>query len=115
MNKIALLGAGLLLLLGSASVVFAEEHAAAALEHANQAVMHGEAGHASMLVDHATEALKHAHAASDIAKGEAKTHIDASIKSLEVAIEHGKKGAGHEPIATKAAEEAVDHLKAANK
>ncbi len=115
MNKIALFGTGLLLLFGAASAIVAEEHAAAALEHANQAVIHGEAGHASVLVEHATEALKHAHAAANIAKGEAKTHVDASVKSLEVAIEHGKMGAGHVPLATKAAEEAVDHLKAANK
>jgi len=115
MKRIALFGAGLLMLLGSASFVVAEEHAAAALEHAQQAVMHGEAGHGPVLVEHATEALKHAHAASDIAKGEAKTHIDAAVKSLEAAIEHGKMGAGHVPVATKAAEEAVEHLKAGNK
>jgi hypothetical protein len=115
MNRITLLGAGLLMLLGSVSFVVAEEHAAAALDHANQAVTHGKAGHASVLVEHATEALKHARAASEIAKGEAKTHIDAGVKSLESAIEHGKMGAGHEPQATKAAEEAVEHLKEGNK
>lgn len=114
MNRIALLGAGLLMLVGSASVALAEEHAEAALEHANQAVIHGQAGHASMLVDHATEALKHAHAASNIAKGKSKTHIEAAVESLESAVKHGKMGAGHEPMATKAAEDAVEHLKAAN-
>lgn len=111
MNRIILLVAGFLMLLGSASFVVAEEHAAAALDHANQAVTHGKAGHASVLVEHATEALKHARAASDVAKGEAKTHIDAGVKSLETAIEHGKMGTGHEQQATAAAEEAVEHLK----
>jgi hypothetical protein len=115
MNRITLLGAGLLMLLGSVSFVVAEEHAAAALDHANQAVIHGKAGHASVLVEHATEALKHARAASEVAKGESKTHIDAAVKSLETSIEHGKMGTGHEPQATKAAEEAVEHLKAGNK
>lgn len=115
MNKIALLGTCILMLLGSASVVVAEEHAAAALDHAKQAVMHGEAGHGAILVEHATEALKHAHAAAGIAKGEAKTHIDAAVKALEAAVEHGNMSAAHTPIATKAAEEAVEHLKAGNK
>lgn len=100
------------LLLASAGV-FAEEHAAAALEHANQAVTHGKAGHSPILVEHAEAALTHAKKGAEVAKGEAKTHMDAGVKSLESAIEHGKMG--HADVATKAAEEAVGHIKAGNK
>jgi hypothetical protein len=47
-----------------------------------------------------------------VATGEAKTHIEAGIKSLEESIAHGKQE--HADVATKHAQEAVGHLKAAN-
>lgn len=50
---------------------------------------------------------------AEVAKGEAKTHMEAGVKSLESAVEHGKMG--HADVATKAAEEAVEHIKAGNK
>lgn len=114
MKKIALICAALLVFVGSA--VFAEEHADAALAHTKMAVEHGKAGHGSVLVEHATEALVHAKKAAEVAKGEFKTHMDAAVKSLESSIEHGSmKGTEHVEAATKAAEEAEEHIKAGNK
>jgi hypothetical protein len=111
MNKLASLCTVLLLLLSTG--VFAEEHAAAALEHANQAVIHGKAGHAPILVEHAKAALEHALAASIVAKGVPKNHMDAAAKELQESIDHGNLD--HASIATKHAEAAVEHIKAGNK
>ncbi|MDD1633906.1 MAG: metal-binding protein SmbP, partial [Methylococcaceae bacterium] len=47
--------------------VFAEEHAAAALKHAEKAVTHGKAGHAPVLVEHAESALEHAKKSENVA------------------------------------------------
>jgi hypothetical protein len=71
----------------------AEEHAEAALEHTQMAIQYGKAGHNQELVNHAKEALPHAVKAAEVAEGESKTHIQAAIKSLESAIEHGKSKA----------------------
>ncbi len=59
-------------LLFAATGAFAEEHAATALEHANQAVTHGKAGHASVLVEHAQAALPHAKKARKLPKAKLK-------------------------------------------
>lgn len=113
MKKIALISAGLLVLMSSA--VFAEEHADVALDHTKMAIVHGNAGHGPVLVEHATEALLHAKKAVEAATGESKTHMEAAVTSLESAIEHGKmEGAEHVTAATKAAEEAAEHIKAGN-
>lgn len=111
MKKLASVFAVLLLCLST--TVFAEKHADAALEHANAAVVEGQAGKAPSLVVHAKAALDHALAASLVAKGQPKTHIDAAAKSLQEAIDHGTLG--HAEPATKSAEEAVEHLKASKK
>ncbi|MDO9103559.1 MAG: small metal-binding protein SmbP [Methylovulum sp.] len=111
MKKLAFLCAGLFLILSTA--VFAQEHASEALEHANAAVEHGKAGHAPILVEHAKLALEHTLAGSLVAKGQAKTHLDAASKSLQDAIDHG--GLDETDMATKAAEEAVGHINASKK
>jgi hypothetical protein len=114
MKKLALLLSTLLMILAS-SAVFAEEHADAALKHTNMAVQEGKAGHNAALTQHAKEALPHAIKAAEVAEGESKTHLQAAIKSLESAIEHGKmQGKQHTKPATKAAEEAAEHIKAGN-
>jgi hypothetical protein len=113
MKKITLIGAALLGLLSVSAL--AEEHADAALKHTHMAIQYGKAEHNAILTTHAKEALTHAKAASEVASGEAKTHMDAAVKSLESAIEHGKmKGKEHARAATKAAEEAAEHIKAGN-
>jgi len=77
-----------------------ESHNKLALEHAQEAV---KADDAKALVEHADTAKTHAKIANE--------HLDAGIKSLAEAIDHGKLG--HDKQAKKAAEEAVNHLKAA--
>lgn len=88
--------------LGLASfVVYAEE------SHIDQAIIHAEA---AAKADGGKAIAEHAEAA----KAQAKTadeHLDAGIKSLDDAIEHGKLR--HADLAKKSAEEAVVHLKAA--
>jgi len=118
MKKLASVFVGLLLCVST--TVFAAglseaglEHVNAALEHANAAVVHGKAGHAPILVEHAKSALNHTLAASIVAKGVPKTHIDAAADSLQKAIDEGELGKV-EP-ATKSAEEAVTHLEASKK
>ncbi len=113
MKKLAslLLSGALALFLSTG--VFAEEHATAALEHANGAVAAGKAGDAAKLVEHDKVALEHAEKGVKVAKGEPKTHMEAAVKSLKSAIEHGKMG--HADMATKATEEAIEHLNAGNK
>lgn len=103
--------AGLLLLLSTS--VFAEDHGAIALEHADAAVIHGKAGHAPILVDHAEAALEHTLAGAIAAKGVQKTHLDAAAKELQESIDQGNLG--HADVATKHAEAAVEHIKASNK
>ena len=70
MKKMISIYVGILLLLSTS--VFAEEHATVALEHANAAAVHGEAGDTAILIEHAKIALEHALAASLVAKGVTK-------------------------------------------
>jgi hypothetical protein len=77
-----------------------ESHNKLALEHAQEAV---KAADVKAIVEHAEIAKTHAKVADE--------HLNAGIKSLDEAIEHGKLG--HDKPAKKAAEEAVNHLKAA--
>jgi hypothetical protein len=94
----------------STAVFAKEDHSSEALEHANAAVEHGKAGHAPVLVDHAKLALEHTLAGSLVAKGVAKNHLDAAAKSLQDAIDQGDLD--QTAAATKAAEQAVGHIKA---
>lgn len=113
MNKIILISAHFAVFLSAAAI--AEEHADAALKHTQMAVQEGKAGHNAALTQHAKEALTHAIKAAEVTEGESKTHMQAAIKSLESAIEHGKmQGKQHTKPATQAAEEAAEHIKAGN-
>lgn len=111
MKQLVTLGASLLL--SFCSMAFAEEHADVALTHAKEAVIHGKAGHSATLIEHAEVSLTHANKAVEVSKGENKTHLEAGVKALQAAIEHGKQN--HAEIATKSAEEAVEHLQAGDK
>ncbi len=111
MKKLAFICAGLLLFLSTS--VFAEEHADAALESANEAVAHGKAGHTLMLVERAKESLEYVLSASLVAKGVLKNHLDTAAKELQESIDHGNLG--HVGRATIHAEVAVRHIKAGNK
>lgn len=71
MKKMTSICAGLLLLLSSS--VFAEEHLTEALEHANAAAVHGEAGDTAILIGHAKVALEQVLEASIVAKARQKT------------------------------------------
>ena len=101
------------LLLCLSTAVFADEHLDQALEHANAAVAEGQAGKAPSLVIHAKAALEHSLAASLVAKSLPKGHIDMASEVLQKAIDEGTLN--HVQQATKSAEEAVTHLKAAKK
>jgi accessory colonization factor AcfC len=111
MKKLASIFTVLLLCLST--TVFADEHTEKALVHADTAVVHGKAGQAPILVEHAKKALDHTLAASLVAKGPSKTHLDAAAESLQKAIDEGNLG--HVEPATKSAEEAVVHIKAGSK
>ncbi|CAA9890551.1 conserved exported hypothetical protein [Candidatus Methylobacter favarea] len=113
MKKLASVFAGLLLCLSTTVFADAEsdKHSAQALQHANMAVEQGKAGKAPSLVEHAKAGLEHTVAAAITAKGVPLTHINAASDSLTQAIDHGNLG--HTEMATKAAEQAVEHIKAA--
>jgi hypothetical protein len=111
MKKLTTLCAGLLFLLSSS--VFAEEHLKEALEHANAAAIHGEAGDTAILIGHAKAALEQVLEASIVAKGVAKNHLDAAAKELQESIELANLG--HVGSATLHAEAAVKHIKVSDK
>ena len=111
MKKITSICAGLLLLLSAS--VFAEEHLKEALEHANAAAVHGEAGDTAILIGHAKAALEQVLEASIVAKGVAKNHLDAAAKELQETIELANLG--HVGSATLHAEAAVKHVKISDK
>ena len=98
--KLSGLGAGVLL-------TFCSFGASAEESHISQAIMHAEA---AAKADGGKAIAEHAEAANTQAKI-ADEHLDAGIKSLDDAIEHGKLR--HADLAKKSAEEAVTHLKAA--
>ncbi|MGZ8161444.1 MAG: small metal-binding protein SmbP [Methylobacter sp.] len=112
MKKLASVFAGLLLCLSTTVFADAEsdKHVTEAMQHANKAVEQGKAGQAPSLVEHAKLGLEHTMAAAITAKGVPLTHINAASNSIEQAIDHGNLG--HTDLATKSAEEAVEHLKA---
>ncbi|MEY3105906.1 MAG: hypothetical protein RIT35_66 [Pseudomonadota bacterium] len=109
MKKISYLLAGLLLSLSNN--VFAEDHLAEAIKHANAAVTEGHAGSAPKLMIHAKAAIDHSLAASIVAKSIPKNHINAASKSLQDAID--QSSINQVQSATKSAETAVIHLNAA--
>lgn len=92
--------AGLGLSVGPVIGYGAESHMAEALKHAEAAAA---AADAKGIAEHAGVSKTHAKVADE--------HLDAGLKSLDGAVEHGKMG--HADLAKKAAEEAVTHLKAA--
>jgi hypothetical protein len=98
--KVTILSAGIALTAGSFAVYAEENHLQQAVEHAMTAAKETDA---KAIAQHAEEALKHAKVADE--------HLDAGIKSLQEAIEHGKQD--HGSVAQKAAEEATQHLTAA--
>jgi hypothetical protein len=99
--KLTVLLAGIVLGLGSFGVYAAEEnHLKEAIKHA-EAATKGADGKA--IAKHAEQSKIHAKVVDE--------HLDAGVKSLEDAIDHGNQG--HADMAKKAAEEAVEHFKAA--
>jgi hypothetical protein len=98
--KLTVLLASLALTLSPACIYAAESHMAEALTHAEAAAA---ATDGKAVAEHAEASKTHAKTADE--------HLDAGIKSLDSAIKHGKMG--HTDLATKAAAEAVTHLKAA--
>ena len=111
MKKMTTLCAGLLFLLSSS--VFAEEHLKEAMEHANAAAVHGEAGDTAILIGHAKAALEQVLEASIVAKGVAKNHLDDAAKELQESIELANLG--HIGSATLHAEAALKHIKVSDK
>jgi TPR repeat protein len=73
-----------------------------AINHATEAVEHGQQGHAEKLVTHAEASLQHA------MRGGIDPHVAEAMTNLKEAIEHGK--AAHADVATKQAENAATHL-----
>ena len=111
MKKLVSLCASSLLLLSAS--VFAEEHFVAVQEHANAAVVHGEAGHTRILIEHVKAALAHTLEASIAANGMRKSHLDAAAKELQESLDLANLG--HVGAATIHAEAAEKHIKASNK
>ena len=111
MQKMTSVCAGLLFLLSGS--VLAEEHLSEALEHANSAAVHGEAGETAILIGHAKAALEQVLEASIGAKGVAKNHLDDAAKELQESIELANLG--HVGSATIHAQAAVKHIKISNK
>ncbi len=89
---------------------FAEPHLDEAIKHATAA---SQAGDAAGVVEHSLPALEHAMSSALNAKGVTKTHTDEAIKALEKAIDFGKNKKSQD--ATASAQDAVEHLKTANK
>jgi hypothetical protein len=98
--KLTLLSAGIALSLGSVAAYAEENHLQEAIKHV---MMAAKAKDGKSVAQHAGEAQKHAKIADE--------HLDAGLKSLEEAIDHGNQG--HDDMAQTAAKEAEEHLKAA--
>jgi hypothetical protein len=98
--KLIGLWAGIVLAFCSFYVYAEESHISQAITHAEAAA---KATGGKAITEHAEAAKTHAKTADE--------HLDAGIKSLDDAIEHGKLR--HDDLAKKSAEEAVTHLKAA--
>ena len=99
-KKLSSLWAGIILAFCSFYTYAEESHIAQAIKHA-EAATKAQGGKA--IAEHAEAAKIHAKTADE--------HLDAGIKSLDDAIEHGKLR--HDDLAKKSAEEAITHLKAA--
>ncbi len=81
------------------------EHSKAVKTHTEEAVKHGEMGHADVLATHAGEALKHAKALKESAGDD---HYDALVNALEDAVEQGNDG--NTAAATEHASMALKHI-----
>ena len=92
----------LIMTLCSVSTFAAESHTEQAIKHAEAAAKSADG---KTIAEHAEIARTHAQTAD--------THLDAGSKNLDEAIKQGKLGATD--LAKKAAEEAVTHLKKAEK
>lgn len=98
-------------LLGVASLTMAsdaQEHLNIAISHAEDAEIHGRAGHTDALLEHAQESLTHAQAAYKTSP-ENNQHLAASIKLLEEAISQAKQD--HAEVATGQVREALSHMR----
>jgi hypothetical protein len=98
--KLTTLLSGIVLSLGSYAAVAEENHLQQAVEHAMMAAKQTDG---KAVAQHAQESLKHAKTADE--------HLDAGLKSLQEAVDHGNQN--HGDLAQKAAQEATQHLTAA--
>ena len=103
--SVGLLCMGLVAGCASYSTGGGNPHVAEAITLPQEAVNHGEMGHADAVVTHAEVSLQHAQAA---AKEMNNPHLDAGIAELGDAITQGK--AGHADVASDHAKSAITHL-----
>lgn len=82
-------------------------HLEQAISHTQEAIYHGESGHAHQLSQHAREALMNADAQY---YGDKNPHVSEAAKHLKSVIKHGDMG--HARIGVSHANEALVHLKA---
>jgi hypothetical protein len=97
----------LFLSMGIQSIYAADHHAAMAMEHTAIALSHGELGHTQMLATHAQKALTHTIASAGVHRAR-HNHMMKADKKLNEALMHANKG--HKDLATKATEEALQHI-----
>lgn len=109
MKKIIFIISSLLLLSFSA---LAEEHADAALEHANAAIIQGKEGNLNLLTEHVAQATHHTDEAVKVATGPAKFHLETGSKHLHDAVKQANQGHGNKAI--EHVRTAIEHLKAGN-
>jgi len=93
--------------------VLAEQHADAALEQANTAIVQGREGNIDLLTEHAILASHHMEEAVKVATGSAKVHMESGYKHLHEAIKHARQG--HSSKAIEHVKTAIEHIKAGNK
>jgi len=86
-----------------------DRHVKEAWKHAEAAVLAGEQGNAKGAGEHAKLAKTYVEAA--LTQSTFDEHLTAALKSLDSAVEHSD--AGHADLARQAAQEAIDHLRAA--
>ena len=110
MKKIILIISSLLVF---SCTVLAEEHADAALEHANTAISQGRAGNLDLLTEHARKASHEMESAVMVATGSAKVHLESGYKHLHEAIKHADQG--HSSKAIEHVKTAIEHIKAGDK
>jgi len=110
MKKIILIISTLLFFSFSA---LAEQHADAALEHANAALSQGKEGNIGQLTEHLVQASHHTDEAIKVASGPTKAHLESGSKHLHEAIKSANQGHGGKAI--EHVKTALEHLKAGDK